>query len=219
MAARAISPGKGRTYVWQRLRDTGIDYNMILRERRLWLLSQDLAQSETLLCEWFALMQEMDAIVRVSPDRPISTQHTCTRRMATTIEYICIWSVVLLQAVLSILKRNPCCGVLLAPFVLSQCVASNSIVSTLRPFWLLTLGWVTSQQREDDRVDTDGMPVRFSCINIVQSYWHRSTWMRRLVLWLDEATRLCTELFARACTLPTASNHDIDRSAYRSTML
>jgi hypothetical protein len=66
MAARTPSPGKGRTYVWQRLRDTGIDYNMILRERRLWLLSQDLAKSETLLGEWFMLVQELDTIVRVS---------------------------------------------------------------------------------------------------------------------------------------------------------
>ena len=53
-------------YVWHKLRNTGVDYSMILRERRQWLLNQDLAKSEALLCEWFALVQELDIITRVS---------------------------------------------------------------------------------------------------------------------------------------------------------
>lgn len=57
-------PRAGGRYVWHKLRNTGVDYTMILRERRQWLLNQDLAKSETLLCEWFALVQELDAVTR-----------------------------------------------------------------------------------------------------------------------------------------------------------
>lgn len=51
-------------YVWYKLKNTGVDYTMILRERREWLLNQDLAKSQALLCEWFALVQELDNITR-----------------------------------------------------------------------------------------------------------------------------------------------------------
>eukprot|EP00040_Diaphanoeca_grandis_P027376 m.155763 g.155763 ORF g.155763 m.155763 type:complete len:292 (-) comp30953_c0_seq1:183-1058(-) len=51
-------------YMWHKLRNSGVDYHMILRERRAWLLRQDLARSELLLCEWFALLQELDNITR-----------------------------------------------------------------------------------------------------------------------------------------------------------
>ena len=61
-------PRAGGRYVWHKLRNTGVDYTMILRERRQWLLNQDLAKSETLLCEWFALVQELDAVTRVSDE-------------------------------------------------------------------------------------------------------------------------------------------------------
>eukprot|EP00041_Stephanoeca_diplocostata_P032805 m.1062243 g.1062243 ORF g.1062243 m.1062243 type:complete len:385 (+) comp24213_c0_seq55:171-1325(+) len=67
MSAR--SPSKGGSsgapqYVWERLKNTGIDYKMILSERRLWLLQQDLGRSDILLAEWFALVQELDKVTR-----------------------------------------------------------------------------------------------------------------------------------------------------------
>ena len=51
--------------MWHKSRNSGVDYGMILQERRAWLLRQDLARSEQLLCEWFALVQELDTITRV----------------------------------------------------------------------------------------------------------------------------------------------------------
>ena len=58
---RGSSGGRSRKYVWERLKNTaGIDYMMILRERRLWLLGQELSRNETLLTEWFALVQVSD---------------------------------------------------------------------------------------------------------------------------------------------------------------
>eukprot|EP00039_Didymoeca_costata_P028745 m.22073 g.22073 ORF g.22073 m.22073 type:complete len:279 (+) comp7335_c0_seq1:194-1030(+) len=54
------------SFVWQRLRDSGVDYGMILKERREWLLSQDLARNEALLTEWFTLIKELDLVARAA---------------------------------------------------------------------------------------------------------------------------------------------------------
>ena len=76
-------PRAGGRYVWHKLRNTGVDYTTILRERRQWLLNKDLAKSETLLCEWLALVQELDAATRVSVDEWELFRHPAPARQGS----------------------------------------------------------------------------------------------------------------------------------------
>eukprot|EP00039_Didymoeca_costata_P016655 m.301607 g.301607 ORF g.301607 m.301607 type:complete len:481 (+) comp16427_c0_seq4:463-1905(+) len=59
------SENREKIYAWQLLRGTTeADYPMILRERKEYLLSVDLAESEALIAEWNALIAELDAVAR-----------------------------------------------------------------------------------------------------------------------------------------------------------